>query len=271
MLAAMAGVGCALVACRGLPERFPPSTNLTPASAPGDSPDQGWRNGVCFFLNVSKRPNWSSDRCTLTPPASQSALLWGDSYAAHYTPGIEANADHIPYRVYQYTMAGCPPVLSYYSYARPGCTAFNRQALDIIRSKGIRTVVLSGRWVDLRSRGFGQLKSTLDALDALGVKTYIIGQSPDFLTDVDVIALRDRDETGRQTDRWVDAVEPGVNAELRTVAGRHSFIDPLQALCQDERCLFRVRGRLLFHDSGHLSPFGSDYAVRKYFPLYTQP
>ena len=272
-LVAMAVCGVGLVATRGLPQRFPNAGFVGPHVAQLDpSEGRGWRNGQCFFLDVAHAPKWNKTKCALTPPTSNKALLWGDSFAAHYTPGIAEYAKAIPYQVYQYTMAGCPPVLTYYSYARPGCQAFNKQALTIIKENGIKTVVLSARWVDLKSRGMAQLKSTLNAMDALGVQTYVIGQSPDFIANADIIAFLKGDNRPRPIDRWQDAVNPDINRQLRAIAGQtHHFVDPLTSLCQADECAYRVHGELLYYDSGHLTRFGSGYAVRLYFPLYRKP
>jgi hypothetical protein len=73
----------------------------------------------------------------------------GDSFAAHYVPGIQRNAGRIDADVVQYTFAGCPPILSYFSYARVGYTRFNKKVLDIIRSEHIDTVVIAPRWTDV--------------------------------------------------------------------------------------------------------------------------
>ena len=69
-------------------------------------------------------------------------MLWGDSFAAHYAPGIVKNKDSINANVIQYTSAGCPPILSYYSYKIPLCSQFNAHALDLIKDYRIKTVVL---------------------------------------------------------------------------------------------------------------------------------
>jgi len=76
-------------------------------------------------------------------------------------------------------------------------------------------VVISARWVDLRQRGLGELQSTLKALSGLGVKTYVIGQSPMFTTDVQVIGFR---QGRRGRDDWPISFDPQLNQRLAAIA-----------------------------------------------------
>ncbi|TIL96840.1 MAG: acyltransferase, partial [Mesorhizobium sp.] len=66
----------------------------------------------------------------------------------HYVSGLGANINRLQANIVEYTYAGCPPILSYYSYARLDCVRFNRKALDIILEADIKTVILSGKWSD---------------------------------------------------------------------------------------------------------------------------
>jgi peptidoglycan/LPS O-acetylase OafA/YrhL len=70
-----------------------------------------WGEGTCFLEGGEKADQWSREKCTLTTDNHDSLLLWGDSFAAHYVPGLLANRSSIPYNIVQYTFAGCPPVL----------------------------------------------------------------------------------------------------------------------------------------------------------------
>ena len=265
-LALMASVGVAGVMTGGFPNRFsklpdvPPPAKLT-----------GWRDGTCFFEGNYAFHHWSAEACDLTHSAGDNVLLWGDSYAAHYAPGVTGNADHIPYHVYQYTAAGCPPVLSYYSYARPLCGAFNQNALQIIAKLHIKKVVLSARWIDLQSRGIDELDSTLKVLKAHGGNVDVIGQSPIFVADVGLISYERSD--GRKTsDQWFNSFNGDLNEKLRSVvkpdpASGPYFINPIESLCSAGQCTYRQYGQYEYSDDGHLTEYGSKLAVSAYFPL----
>jgi peptidoglycan/LPS O-acetylase OafA/YrhL len=221
-----------------------------------------WGEGTCFLENNPDPALWNAARCTVVDNGPETVLLWGDSYAAHYVPGFAALRAEVPYRVLQYTAAGCPPAVSSNAPARPKCSDFNRNALDVIRREHVTKVILAGRWADLQRRGLGELRSTIEALSGMGVQTYVVGQSPIFPADVQVIASR---KTG--VDAWPIDLDPSLNARLARLSAGARFIDPLPRLCDGEVCAFREDGRLLYADDGHFTSFGSRRAVAALLPL----
>src|SRR5262249_22507295 len=227
--------------------------------------EQGpWMPGVCFLLGDPDHRAWNADSCRRTSGHRENALLWGDSFAAHYAPGLIANADNITANVFQYTAAGCPPVLSYYSYARPNCQKFNAHVLEIIRRYDIKAVVMAARWRDMRQRGLGGLTATIASLKAAGVDVWVIGQSTEFLTDVAKIAHKNGTSGA---DVWPLAFDRGLNEKVRQAAAGATFVDPLSHLCSGDECLYRSGGHLIYFDNEHFSDLGSARAVLAYFPL----
>lgn len=262
VFAAAGGLG---IAAGGFPQRM---TDFVEQKIPGH---QHWNRGRCFLDDNPDIRRWQAAACTLTDGAGEGAgpavLLWGDSFAAHYVPGIVAHAARTPARVIQYTAAGCPPILSYYSHARPRCSQFNAHALTIIKDLEIDSVILSARWTDLQSRGLDQLQGTLAQLRSLGVQVTVIGQSPQFATSVQVIAYAKGSREPGSSDKWKIFFDPRINAELKRHAGAATFIDPLEALCDGPLCPYRDRGRYLYEDAEHFSVYGSGRAVAAFFPL----
>lgn len=276
-MAAFACIGYNIVANLGFPDRFPDFRNGVQARSEGSSPlvlpngsviesTQSWRNGTCFFEDDRSFETWRPERCLLTADGGEKTLLWGDSFAAHYAPGIIANASSIEETIYQYTQAGCPPVFLYYSYARPGCHDFNKNVLEIIRQLRVTQVVLSGRWIDLELRGLGLLQDTIDRLNAENVRVIVIGQSPMFVTNVDVIAYQ-KTTSSAVSAGWNTVILPSFNERLRKVVNGAAFIDPIAVDCSNEICNYLDEGRILYFDSGHLSNFGSSRLVKKILPL----
>jgi peptidoglycan/LPS O-acetylase OafA/YrhL len=250
-------VGFVGVRANGFPTRFP---NFTERAIVGH--DQ-WNTGTCFLTGNPNYRSWSLDKCTRIATGPHKVLLWGDSFAAQYVPGILANAAALKTTVIQYTAAGCPPVLSYRSYARVLCSEFNAHALDIIREEGIDTVVLSARWTDMRQRGFAEIGSTLSALQALGIHVILIGQSPEFVEDVQVVAFLKGSESPDAMNRWTVFFGASINDQLAAVAGHGSrFINPMPALCSGLMCLYQDKGAFLFEDYGHYSAEGSRRVVQ---------
>ena len=167
-----------------------------------------------------------------------------------------------------YTFAGCPPILSYASYARPGCAGFNANVFNVITKYGIDIVILSARWDELRQRGLSGLKETVERLKAQGMTVYVLGQSPMFAFDVAVLDYRGAGKRRDGGAAWHLSFDPSDNARLRAAGGSAIFIDPLSSFCRARDCEYTSDENLLFGDYGHFSDAGSDLAVRSYFPLY---
>ncbi|PDQ21517.1 acyltransferase [Mesorhizobium sanjuanii] len=259
-IALLCAGGAAGALGNGFPQRFPDYAQQR-------IPVGDWRNGTCFNEGSSQIENWNLGDCTRTHGFKTNVLLWGDSFAAHYVSGLDANANQIQANVVEYTYAGCPPILSYFSYARPNCTRFNQRALKIIGDAGIRTVILSGRWTDYAARRFDGLQQTVDTLHGLGVRVFVIGQSPEFIADVRKIAFfakrRNLDDTS-----WPMAMDPGINDRVRAFTKGATFIDPLKFLCSAGRCSFADAGQFLYFDYGHFSTIGATLAISKYWPNF---
>ncbi len=253
--AALLGVGG--IAGDGFPARFPGFTETKIAG------HEQWKTGRCFLVGDPDWRDWSLHDCTRIATGPRKVMLWGDSFASQYVPGILANADALHATVIQYTAAGCPPVLTYRSDARARCTAFNAHALAVIRDERVQTVVLAARWTDLLQRGLGQIGSTLRALDAMGVRVVLIGQSPEFAADVQIIAFLKGSRAPDAVNRWTVFFPPTVNDALRGIAGRHDFVDPMPPLCDGANCTYQDRGVFMFEDYGHYSAAGSRLVVRK--------
>ncbi|MCA0035391.1 acyltransferase family protein [Mesorhizobium sp. B263B2A] len=261
-IALLCVVGLTGVLGNGFPQRFPDFS--TERIRVGD-----WRNGVCFNEGGTRIETWNLADCTRTEGFATNVLLWGDSFAAHYVSGLEANAQKVQANVIQYTYAGCPPDLSYFSYARPACTRFNERALSIIRDANIQAVILSGRWSDYQIRGFDGLQKTIDRLREMGVKVYVIGQSPEFVADVQKIAFFATREHATNTS-WPMAMDPDINKRVLPFVKGADFIDPLAYLCDAAGCSYADAGtrQFLYFDYGHFSTAGAALAISKYWPSF---
>ena len=260
--AALAGI-CAIgyVGLRGdgFPARYPDFAQVHIRAT------EDWRVGSCFNVGSNDLTQFTVAGCMRTSGYPVNAMLWGDSFAAHYSPGLEPNADRLGANVIQYTFAGCPPDLSYYSYARPACTRFNARALDIIRAEKISTVVLSARWTDYQNRGFAGLSETIARLQAMNVRVVLIGQSPQFAADIQKVAYaakRKGDTSGKARLR----MDPDINERVAAAAHGAEFINPLRSLCSGDMCPYREGDEFLYSDYGHLSAYGARLAIELYWP-----
>jgi peptidoglycan/LPS O-acetylase OafA/YrhL len=227
-----------------------------------------WRVGQCFLRTDQPAEQWSAENCIIGHGHDR-LLLWGDSFAAHYIPGLIKNKDSIQNDLIFYTSAGCPPVLNFSSYKIPNCHQFNANAFDLIRKYNIKIVVLSARWDLLARRGEIDLQATINSLLALGVQVFVIGESPEFALDIQSLAYR-----LRKMDRTSWAIvnyDPTIDEKLRSQSRGAAMIEPLKQLCEKDMCPYRWQADLAYADYGHFSSAGSDYAVKKYFPRVGLP
>ncbi|TIU44620.1 MAG: acyltransferase, partial [Mesorhizobium sp.] len=244
----------------GFPQRFPDYVQRR--ISVGD-----WRNGICFNEGTSRIESWNMEDCTRTSGFPTTVFLWGDSFAAHYVSGLGANINRLQANIVEYTYASCAPILYYYPYDRLDCVRFNRKALDVILEADIKTVILSGRWSDYEVRGFDGLQQTIATLRALGVRVFVIGQSPQFPTDVRKIAFFAKRQNLDDTS-WPIAMDPDINERVRSFTKGATFIDPLKFLCSAGRCAYSDRGEFLYFDYGHFSSAGATLAISKYWPAF---
>ena len=255
-----AGIGAVFVATGGLPSRVP-------GYAQEDvSAQNEWRERTCFLSADQKADAWNLTACTRVNGAGPEVLLWGDSFAAHYVPGL-IQEPRFRGKLIQYTAAGCPPALNYYSFARPNCSIFNRRALDLVARRHIPIVVLSARWENHSWTTLDGLRDTIAQLRALGATVYVVGQSPEFGVDVQSLAYRKAPPDRNVDAAWDLSFSPDFNAELKAKAVGALFIDPLTFDCRGRTCAYRRDGQYEYADFGHLSRYGSARAARTYFPL----
>jgi len=109
MATGMAGVviGLIPVAGDGFAGRFPEWRQHKVAGL------EEWGGAQCFHQDPTTPINWNARQCTRIHGKNGRILLWGDSFAAQYAPGILRSGQRINSDVLQYTFAGCPPLLTY--------------------------------------------------------------------------------------------------------------------------------------------------------------
>jgi peptidoglycan/LPS O-acetylase OafA/YrhL len=228
----------------------------------------GWEPH-CFLQN---RPytDWNAAACLRISGHPQTALLWGDSFAAHYVAGLAQLAGSAKVNLLQYTAAGCPPVFGYTSLAIRHCQDFNDNMLNVVAQHDVKIVIMSARWDLLRGRGLEGIKPTLEKLRKMQLEVYVLGASPIFPFRPEYLARRRVKADGTAEASWqIGSEQSERNALLRAHVGTDAtFIDPLPVLCPEHKCVYLSRGKYLFADYGHFSADGSKFAAGKYFPYF---
>ena len=254
------------MATGGLPARVP---GFRIVAVPGESEYDAGGQGDCFLGDPQTAADWGGDRCFVTRGQGPTVLLWGDSFAAHYVPGLKRRAAQVRADILQYNLSACPPVLGFDSMSNPPCRAFNDHVFDLIERYHVSGVVVSGRWDYALRRHVTpeQIGATVARLRDRGVAVYVIGQSPLFGNQVQTLFAQ-AGGTSDQPAAWAPVTfAPDLESRLAAaMPAGVTFIDPLASMCKLRACQYRRDGEFMLWDEGHLSAYGSSLAVDTYFP-----
>ncbi len=218
---------------------------------------------TCFLKEDQPWTDWAGERCLVTSGHERTLLLWGDSFAAHYVPGIASLAPKLPFNVLQYTAGGCAPAFGYDPAYRPRCREFADQVTGLITRYRVDTVILAAAWKMALDNGlkYEQVARTVSRLRSLGCRVVIVGQSPRFARSVQDIYNRAQ-ILGHPRDRAEVAVDlEEINHRLAAIVGPENFVDPSRIFCSGSRCRFRDQEGFYFWDDGHMTRKGSSLAA----------
>lgn len=267
MLATGAVAGTA-IATEGLPFRYP---NFQLVHAPGQAHYDAGNEDKCFLGDPQTHEDWGAESCFVTRGRGPNVLLWGDSFAAHYVPGIKHHAARLEADILQYTLSACPPVLGFDTMSNPPCRAFNDNVIEVVQKHDIKGVIVSGRWDYAFKRHVepSEITASLARLRQLGVDVHVIGQSPMFGNQVQTLFAQ-AGGTGTQPDASGHVVFGlDLNSKLAAALPNDvAFIDPLERMCNLPACPYRYQGTFMMWDAGHFTVKGSELAVESYFPYF---
>jgi peptidoglycan/LPS O-acetylase OafA/YrhL len=285
VLGVVGGLGLVILACAGVPARYPADVQKWVRDFRGEAVVA---NSVSrCFIDPGKSVEVFTDECDGDGKAGTPRIvLWGDSHAAHLVPGLrEIVKARGTYKLAQYTASGCPPILGFVTVRIPNCTFINKFVIEKITELKPDTVILAGRW-DLYdgSGGVGRVDSdairrTVDKLKAVGVKRIVaIGQFPIWKVAPPKILARSfrmapfgwHSAGATMSERNSAFLHPSMFArsdELNQAfkAAGAIFVDPLSTFCDHEGCMLVIpdgRGEpIVWDDAGHMTEAGSKYFV----------
>jgi len=200
-------------------------------------------------------------------------LLWGDSHAHHYIPGLVQWAEEHAGRLLPRTMGGCQPQIRKVDAETSGvarlvaesCAAFNaavRATLPSLGKSGVSQVILAAQWpVAAKYRhDFGDWKADLrvllEELIALGFEPIIFADVPLPGSFVPYCVARAGAQGCERPRADVDAERASTLAILRSLTDEiHGLrvFDPIDELCRFDKCLAMLDGRVLYSDASHLA------------------
>jgi hypothetical protein len=223
-------------------------------------------------------------------PSRGKLVLWGDSHAWQYSGAVQRFTQTRGLAYADSLSPGCSPLVGYAPVDFGGvtnldCERNNAETLEAIeRDETIRVVVLAGRWSrfffsaddpesqrltsvgmpgarpsDSASSLPAALGTVLDRLAQKGVTVVVIGQSPEFETDLPhcLAKVRWRD-LSQSVCRFRGNSLPGSAFEtvLNGVLARRPAVihlRPADVLCPDGACIEHVGGTPLTWNADHLT------------------
>ncbi len=226
-----------------------------------------YKSGTCFLDEQQHYSEWRGESCFLQTGHDSNTLLWGDSFAAHYVPGIMANLDKIGSNILLYSAGGCAPSLSYDPVYRTQCKEFSAQIQTLLSQYHISTVILVAGWDLALQNGmsYGGLEDTIELLQKKGITVFLIGQSPRFersVQDIFNISSANRRIASKST---IGVDIQTINEKLRTLVEPGNFIDPSALFCSGQVCRFKDKQDFFFWDDGHMTTYGSEKAAEYIF------
>jgi peptidoglycan/LPS O-acetylase OafA/YrhL len=224
--------------------------------------------------------------------ATETIVVWGDSHSDHWMPLI---VDYFKnYRIIQYSMPSCPPLVGNTHPLVDNCRAFNDLVSDSIKlNPNIKGVILAARWPAYIGSSAIQNKqknddpiyfdvsstSTQDALNILStslertlntihkdnLKILVLGPTPEFKYPVPVCVFRKSPEFCQSIRAENDAYREKVLNVLISVVVKHSnakLANGYDALCNAQHCpVINDQQQILYGDGDHLTGTGAKHAL----------
>jgi hypothetical protein len=242
------------------------------------------RSGTCHRDDE----NMAFNGCVETG-AGPLLFLWGDSHAAALYFGLHDLQKRRSFRIAEYTLNGCPPLLDHHFPGREKpCEVLNERGYQRIKSLMPDIVVLDAYWhkdvyhlYDPATDSFdaAPLLPTIARLKVLGIANIVlVGPVPTWNEDLKHIVYKhfERDPARRLPPlRMKQELQPGLQptaAALRRLAAdlRISYISPLDVFCDADGCLTRTGNppnHVAAGDASHLSSSASAFLVDAMEPL----
>lgn len=282
LLAVCGGLGFAVYAKHGLPDRFPRDVQKRVM----DDDKEAENREICR-LGTGTDAKLSAE---CESPGSADAplvLVWGDSHAFHLLPGLRAlQQERQNFALAAYIEFGCAPMLDALASYPPYCNDTNTYTRKVIEARRPDTVILAARWSVYNGKSKFRLvddkalTQTVEWLKSTGVQhVVIIGQMPHWRLAPSLIPLRDfqlspfnRSATMDKIAEWdsaylnASAFEVDKMLERVATAEGATFIPAAPTFCDGARCLITVPGsdgEPTSRDDGHLTAAASKFFIMR--------
>lgn len=247
----------------GLAYRIPERV-MAPASYAYDYRD-GARIDRCWIERPVSDDAFAPE-CINPQHAGRVVLLWGDSHAGSFYPGLrDVLAPDV--EILEVARSSCLPILE---FAHPACVKTGRFVMGVIRRTRPSTVVLFGSWTGYVTPPLGReltvaLEETVRQIKAAGVaKVVLMGPAPKWsrplprLLTAYAINNPERPVPADRMAFGLVAEVAAVDAHFAALASRVGavYVSPMELMCSDDGCLTTVpngAGALTTWDTAHLT------------------
>lgn len=248
--------GASVMALSGMPGRLPPNVQyLAGYEFPYAEP---YREGKCFLRPEQTAADFDATACL---PPQATVILWGDSFAAHYRPGLDSSLSAHGITLGQMNASACPPIVGLAIPTRPNCRAFNDFALETILARKPDAVILSAYWLAADPGSLQLLDATIDRLKSAGINVVLLGEGPYYNQPVPGTLARRILNNDKSTVSGPDLL-PAVYASDRQMnelfGAKVTYFSVIDAFCPNKSCPMTINGSEPIHwDRGHLTIAGS--------------
>lgn len=239
---------------------------------------ENYRDGICLLRRTQSYRDFSPECFAKAGPdgITGGILLWGDSEAAHFYPGIKSYLQRTDVGFSQLTNNDCPAMLDYTHEQYPFCPLSNKFIMDWAKKHKPRVVILAAYW--FRYPTYTEIEKTIQVLKAAGIeKVVVVGPVPEFRVDQPKLVVRAISGTNVPERLKTPFYERllTIDRRLQGITERNGaiFVSPLSLLCDGDQCLVAEGARaegLMAWDTSHLTPFGSRFVVDRLFAKYLE-
>jgi len=264
-LVLLSGVGLIIASTGGFPNRLPIRVRQILAYNNYDFGSLS-RENTCFLAETYD-PRSLKPGCWIG--GHPSALLWGDSTAAHYYEGLKELFPQVA--ILQANMASCPPVVGVNLPNLINCKGFNDLVLRHTLSAKPDLVILSAIWPH-DDDSLTKLDATLKELRSAQIHVAIIGRGPIYRDTVPNILARRllrSDDNVRGGDEGTGSSKWGDYYMKRRYSGLDGirYISFQDNVCKESECaLITSSGVPAWWDEYHFTLQGARFALERMFP-----
>lgn len=277
---AMAGLACLglVTADSGLAFRLP-----EPVRAAIEMPNfqEGWRAHRCFLEHGEALDPFRGREC-IDDGKKPLVFLWGDSSAAALFPGLRAMQHAGGFRLAEFALSACPPIIGLELSARPGCKEGNDLVFAAAERERPQVVLLHAKW----TYGFQgdasveQVARTIETIQRLGPQRIVlIGPPPRWRGSLQRLILEYyfRHHAIVPEFSTFGLIDDSQKEDLlRRAATRLNvtYLSLHELMCAERGCLTRVGDgakNIAAFDDSHLTAVAAEFVAERMLPLLPPP